>query len=464
MEKDDLDIAINDEGTQISITRRGRRSFQKNLILGSLLLETKLSDGLFHKVFWIPNGVDVDRIWAKIEDDREVLSIYMPKFSIRQEEEESKDTDQESILSGSSDDEEFEEARDEEFVQDTGDSERQDNLKPEQLDFKEIEIEETLVNSDDEDYLDVDVCLEKTLEMKDEEENMESEELQQEEEEQEEIPLTPDKDHEQVKDFNIEEIQKEVENVHVERCKDDSNKTQEENQCEEVIEPKKEDGIEEPTEKNPNETQEPILNENEEIEFSTTQQEEYGEPEEIPSPSDHHNQENEASSTLTHSNDPFVDDDEDKLPQPKKLQKEESTMPTPENESLPNTIQEKEEKPKTIDLDQGPLEQQEEPHENDISTLRPADTKQEEDHQLSKGKETKPKDSEAAEMVKPTTLEEDLDECAKLNGDNGGWPSWGWRGKRRPQLTSSSLLMGSAFILSLSVLMLHLMKKGKNQQ
>ncbi|KAK9271279.1 hypothetical protein L1049_026869 [Liquidambar formosana] len=75
-----IKIEINDDGTQIVIS--GEKPVQEMLMVGSRMYKNEVEIWGFKKIFRIPDGVVLDRIKAKYNEEEAILRIVMPK-SIR---------------------------------------------------------------------------------------------------------------------------------------------------------------------------------------------------------------------------------------------------------------------------------------------------------------------------------------------------------------------------------------------
>ncbi|KAK1300092.1 22.0 kDa heat shock protein [Acorus calamus] len=75
---DELDIKISDDGKTITV--RGGRVFDDVVAAaGDLTVRREMRIGRFKKEFRIPDGVDLDRIDADLDEDHGILYVYLPK-------------------------------------------------------------------------------------------------------------------------------------------------------------------------------------------------------------------------------------------------------------------------------------------------------------------------------------------------------------------------------------------------
>ncbi|KAK1263593.1 22.0 kDa heat shock protein [Acorus gramineus] len=75
---DELDIKISDDGNTITVS--GGRVFDDAVaVAGDLTVRREMRIGRFRKEFRIPDGVDLDRIDADLDEDHGVLYVYLPK-------------------------------------------------------------------------------------------------------------------------------------------------------------------------------------------------------------------------------------------------------------------------------------------------------------------------------------------------------------------------------------------------
>ncbi|KAI4352982.1 hypothetical protein L6164_007183 [Bauhinia variegata] len=76
--RENIDIKINEDGSEISIS--GEKPVQEKLMLGWIMLKKEVEIKGFRKVFKIPHGVILDRIKAKYNQEESVFKIVMPKL------------------------------------------------------------------------------------------------------------------------------------------------------------------------------------------------------------------------------------------------------------------------------------------------------------------------------------------------------------------------------------------------
>jgi hypothetical protein len=74
--KENIDININKDGTKLSVS--GEKEVQE---MQMIPFKKELKIKGFRKKFKIPNGVVLDRIKAKYNEEEGVLTIVMPKFT-----------------------------------------------------------------------------------------------------------------------------------------------------------------------------------------------------------------------------------------------------------------------------------------------------------------------------------------------------------------------------------------------
>ncbi|KAJ4965361.1 hypothetical protein NE237_017210 [Protea cynaroides] len=72
-----IKIMINEDGTQISIS--GEKSIQEMVMVKWIMYKKEAEIRGFRKVFWIPDGIILDRIKAKFNEEDSILTIFMPK-------------------------------------------------------------------------------------------------------------------------------------------------------------------------------------------------------------------------------------------------------------------------------------------------------------------------------------------------------------------------------------------------
>ncbi|CAL0333328.1 unnamed protein product [Lupinus luteus] len=75
--KSNIGIKISEDGSKISIS--GEKPIQEMLMVGWVMLKKQVEITGFTKVFRIPDGVILDRIKAKYDEDETILKIIMPK-------------------------------------------------------------------------------------------------------------------------------------------------------------------------------------------------------------------------------------------------------------------------------------------------------------------------------------------------------------------------------------------------
>ncbi|XP_077242103.1 uncharacterized protein LOC143882502 [Tasmannia lanceolata] len=102
--KDNIKIEINQEGTEIAIS--GEKYIQEMVMVRWRMCTKETEIRRFKKVFRIPDGVVLDRIDAKFDEENSVLTIFMPKLmkgflrinieEVVEEEEEDEEIDYES--------------------------------------------------------------------------------------------------------------------------------------------------------------------------------------------------------------------------------------------------------------------------------------------------------------------------------------------------------------------------------
>ncbi|KAJ4966954.1 hypothetical protein NE237_018803 [Protea cynaroides] len=72
-----IKIVINEDGTQIVIC--GEKPIQEMIMEKWIMYKKEAEIRGFCKVFWIPNGVNLDRIKANFNEEDSILTIVMPK-------------------------------------------------------------------------------------------------------------------------------------------------------------------------------------------------------------------------------------------------------------------------------------------------------------------------------------------------------------------------------------------------
>ncbi|XP_065882238.1 uncharacterized protein [Euphorbia lathyris] len=76
--RENIDIHINEDGNRITIS--GKRAVQEMVLSGSWIMHTKdIELRTFSKVFQIPDGIILDKIKAKFNDEQSSLTVIMPK-------------------------------------------------------------------------------------------------------------------------------------------------------------------------------------------------------------------------------------------------------------------------------------------------------------------------------------------------------------------------------------------------
>ncbi|KAJ1438443.1 HSP20-like chaperone [Sesbania bispinosa] len=76
--KNNIDIKISEDGSKITI--KGKKPVQEMLMMGWVMHRTEVGVTGFDKVFKIPDGVNLDRIKAKYDEEEWFLNIVMPKL------------------------------------------------------------------------------------------------------------------------------------------------------------------------------------------------------------------------------------------------------------------------------------------------------------------------------------------------------------------------------------------------
>ncbi|GAV59883.1 HSP20 domain-containing protein [Cephalotus follicularis] len=76
--REDIDIQINEVGNQIAIS--GKKPVQEMVLSGWIMRKKEVEMRTFKKVFRIPDGVILDKIKAKFNDEESTLTITMPKL------------------------------------------------------------------------------------------------------------------------------------------------------------------------------------------------------------------------------------------------------------------------------------------------------------------------------------------------------------------------------------------------
>ncbi|XP_004237795.1 uncharacterized protein [Solanum lycopersicum] len=75
--QENIKVDINEEGTIIAI--RGEKSVQETVMVGWKLIKKDVEVRKFSKAFKIPDGVILDEIKARFDDEISILTIKMPK-------------------------------------------------------------------------------------------------------------------------------------------------------------------------------------------------------------------------------------------------------------------------------------------------------------------------------------------------------------------------------------------------
>ncbi|XP_040998559.1 zinc finger CCCH domain-containing protein 13-like [Juglans microcarpa x Juglans regia] len=75
--RDNINIKINEDGTRITV--HGEKRVQQTVMIGWILHKKGVELRVFKKVFKIPDGVVLDRIKAKFNENESILTIIMPK-------------------------------------------------------------------------------------------------------------------------------------------------------------------------------------------------------------------------------------------------------------------------------------------------------------------------------------------------------------------------------------------------
>ncbi|KAF8026453.1 hypothetical protein BT93_F3050 [Corymbia citriodora subsp. variegata] len=77
--KEHIDININEDGTRITIT--GNKAVQEKVMLGWILHKKEVELRGFKRAFKILEGVILDKIKAKFDEDGALLTVFMPKMT-----------------------------------------------------------------------------------------------------------------------------------------------------------------------------------------------------------------------------------------------------------------------------------------------------------------------------------------------------------------------------------------------
>ncbi|XP_043691444.1 microtubule-associated protein futsch-like [Telopea speciosissima] len=72
-----IKIAINEDGNQIAIS--GEKSIQEMVMVKWIMYKKEAEIREFRKAFWIPDGIILDQIKAKFNEEDSILTIVMPK-------------------------------------------------------------------------------------------------------------------------------------------------------------------------------------------------------------------------------------------------------------------------------------------------------------------------------------------------------------------------------------------------
>ncbi|KAF2291166.1 hypothetical protein GH714_020471 [Hevea brasiliensis] len=76
--RENIDIKINEDGNQIAVS--GKRAVQEMVLSGWIMHKKDVELRAFNKVFRIPDGIVLDRIKAKFNDEESSLTLIMPKL------------------------------------------------------------------------------------------------------------------------------------------------------------------------------------------------------------------------------------------------------------------------------------------------------------------------------------------------------------------------------------------------
>lgn len=76
-QKKNINIEINEDGSLIMIS--GEKEVQETVVIGWRLHRKEKEIRVFKKAFKIPDGVILDRVRAKFDEDESILTISMPK-------------------------------------------------------------------------------------------------------------------------------------------------------------------------------------------------------------------------------------------------------------------------------------------------------------------------------------------------------------------------------------------------
>ncbi|KAB1220813.1 hypothetical protein CJ030_MR3G003313 [Morella rubra] len=78
LKRQNIDITINEDGTRMTV--RGEKPVQEMVMIGWRVYKKRVELRGFRKVFKIPEGVVLDRIKAKFNEEESILTIVMPKL------------------------------------------------------------------------------------------------------------------------------------------------------------------------------------------------------------------------------------------------------------------------------------------------------------------------------------------------------------------------------------------------
>ncbi|KAA8546571.1 hypothetical protein F0562_002690 [Nyssa sinensis] len=76
--RENIKIEINEDGTRITIS--GEKPVKEMVMMGWKVIKNKIENRGFRKAFKIPNGVDLDKIKGKFDEEESYLTISMPKL------------------------------------------------------------------------------------------------------------------------------------------------------------------------------------------------------------------------------------------------------------------------------------------------------------------------------------------------------------------------------------------------
>ncbi|XP_011042859.1 PREDICTED: uncharacterized protein LOC105138476 [Populus euphratica] len=76
--KENIDIKINEDGDRISIS--GKKPVQEMVLIGWIMHKKEVELRSFRKAFRIPDGVVLDKIKARFNDEESTLTIILPKL------------------------------------------------------------------------------------------------------------------------------------------------------------------------------------------------------------------------------------------------------------------------------------------------------------------------------------------------------------------------------------------------